>query len=336
MCKIEYQNVIYKLCGLATSRAKTKMRKHFHQIFLITIFLPFLGAEISQVNAQLLFDKTAYRFFIVSDIGQNGYYEQKTVAETLGKVAEQVRPKFVISSGDTFHYNGVRSSSDPLWLSNFENIYTNPWLLVNWYPILGNHEYRGNTQALIDYSEISRRWNMPARYYTFAMKIDSVNSIRIVMMDTPPFINEYKKYPDQYPDIQFQSTKAQLKWLDKVLSNSTEKWKIVVGHHPVYSVDSLRGNHDELIEQIEPILMRHNVDFYFSGHIHIAQHIQKNGIEYVISPSGSQSVDIGTNQGAKFLSYSEGFTVCQVKENYFEFVFVDKNGNEIYRYKKNK
>lgn len=312
------------------------MRKNFLQILIITIFLPFLGTEISQVNAQLLFDKTAYRFFIVSDIGQNGYYEQKTVAETLGKVAEQVRPKFVISSGDTFHYNGVRSISDPLWLSNFENIYSNPWLLVDWYPILGNHEYRGNTQAVIDYSAISRRWNMPARYYTFAVKIDSVNSVRFFMIDTPPFISEYKNLPDQYPDIQFQNTKYQLNWLDRVLSKSTEKWKIVVGHHPLYSADTYRGNNNELINSIEPILKKHKVDFYFSGHIHIAQHIQKNGIEYVVSPSGSLGVSTATNDEADFVSHTEGFTICQVKENYFEFVFVDKKGNEIYRYKKNK
>jgi len=27
-------------------------------------------------------------------------------------------------------------------------------------------EYQGNTQAVIDYSDISRRWVMPDRYYT--------------------------------------------------------------------------------------------------------------------------------------------------------------------------
>ena len=310
------------------------MKKYI--VFALGLFLAFFESGTTILNAQLLFDKTAYRFFVVSDIGQNGYYQQKTVAETLGKVAEQVRPKFVISSGDTFHYNGVRSTSDPLWLSNFENIYSNPWLLVDWYAILGNHEYRGNTQAVIDYSEISRRWNMPARYYTFAVKIDSVNSVRFFMIDTPPFISEYKNLPDQYPDIQFQNTKLQLVWLDKVLSKSTEKWKIVVGHHPVYSADTYRGNNIELINSIEPILKKHKVDFYYSGHIHIDQHIQKNGIDYVVSPSGSLGVSTSTNDEAMFVSHAEGFTICQVKGNYFEFVFLDKNGNEIYRYRKNK
>lgn len=293
-----------------------------------------IAVQAQPVVKSLVQDNTAYRFFIVSDIGQNGYYEQKTVAETLGKVAEAVRPKFIISSGDTFHYNGVRSTSDPLWLSNFENIYSNPWLLVDWFPILGNHEYRGNTQAVIDYTAISRRWNMPARNYTFAMKFDSVNSVRFVMIDTPPFVNEYKKFPEQYPDLQRQNTQKQLLWMDSVLAKSTERWKIVVGHHPVYSADNLRGNNPELMNSIDPILKKYKVDYYFSGHIHIAQHIQKNGIDYVVSPSGSLGVNSATNDEAKFVSHSEGFTLCFVKANYFEFVFVDKNGNELYRYKR--
>lgn len=35
--------------------------------------------------------------------------------------------------------------------------------MLEWYPILGNHEYRGNTQAVIDYSKVSRRWVMNER-----------------------------------------------------------------------------------------------------------------------------------------------------------------------------
>jgi predicted MPP superfamily phosphohydrolase len=311
------------------------MKLEAKKLFLVLILFSLNSIGVS-VLAQPLVDKAAYRFFIVSDIGQNGYYKQKEVANTLGNLAQSIRPKFIIASGDTFHYNGVRSTSDPLWSSNFESIYTNPWLLVDWFPILGNHEYRGNTQAVIDYSRISRRWNMPARYYTFAVKIDSVNSLRFVMLDTPPFMSEYKKQPDQYPDILKQNTKQQLQWLDSVLLASPEKWKIVIGHHPVYSTDSLRGKNTELFDQLDPVLTKHKVDFYFSGHIHIAQHIQKNNINYVVSPSGSLGVNTGTFPGAKFVSHSEGFTICTVKKDYFEFIFVDENGKELYRYKKSK
>ena len=52
--------------------------------------------------------------------------------------------------------------NDPLWMTNYELIYSHPELMIDWFPLLGNHEYRGNTQAVLDYSNISRRWTMPA------------------------------------------------------------------------------------------------------------------------------------------------------------------------------
>ena len=75
-------------------------------------------------------------------------------------------PKFVLATGDVHHFEGVRSVNDPLWMTNYELIYSHPELMIDWFPLLGNHEYRGNTQAVQDYSNISRRWTMPARYYT--------------------------------------------------------------------------------------------------------------------------------------------------------------------------
>lgn len=38
--------------------------------------------------------------------------------------------------------------------------------MLDWFPVCGNHEYRGNTQAFMDYGKVSRRWMMPAKYYT--------------------------------------------------------------------------------------------------------------------------------------------------------------------------
>lgn len=142
-----------------------------YKTMLFALLLFSLNSIGLVVQAQpVAVDKMAYNFYIVSDAGRNGYYKQKIVAATMGELAENVHPKFIITSGDTFHYNGVRSTSDPLWMTNFESIYSDPELLVDWYPLFGNHEYRGNTQALIDYSKISRRWNMPAHYYSFTKK----------------------------------------------------------------------------------------------------------------------------------------------------------------------
>ena len=101
--------------------------------------------------------------YMANDLGRNGYYEQKPIAELMGQMAETVGPKCVIAAGDIHHFNGVASVSDPLWTTNYENIYSHPELMIDWFPVLGNHEYRGNTQAVLDYHQISRRWMMPSR-----------------------------------------------------------------------------------------------------------------------------------------------------------------------------
>ncbi len=84
----------------------------------------------------------------------------------MGIVAKKFKPEFIVSTGDNFYPNGVRSIMDHNWIASFENIYTAHSLQTDWYVVLGNHDYGGDPQAEIDYSEVDRRWNMPARYYS--------------------------------------------------------------------------------------------------------------------------------------------------------------------------
>ena len=86
-------------------------------------------------------------FYLANDLGRNGYYDQKPIAELMGKMAETIDIEFVVAAGDVHHFEGVRSVQDPLWMTNYELIYSHPDLMLPWYPVLGNHEYRGNTQA---------------------------------------------------------------------------------------------------------------------------------------------------------------------------------------------
>jgi tartrate-resistant acid phosphatase type 5 len=154
-------------------------------------------------------DKEGLNFFIVSDWGWNGFKEQQAVADQMAISAEKIEPGFIVSCGDNFQVQGVASVQDPLWISNFENIYKHPSLQVDWYPVLGNHDYKGNTQAQIDYSNISRRWRMPSHYYTFAKKINDSVSVRLIFLDTSPLVNDYYTKPG-FPDIPKQDTAKQI------------------------------------------------------------------------------------------------------------------------------
>ena len=126
-------------------------------------------------------------FYMANDLGRNGYYDQKPIAELMGEMADFIGPECVFAAGDVHHFEGVRSVNDPLWMTNYELIYSHPELMIYWFPILGNHEYRGNTQAVLDYTNVSRRWSMPCRYYTKVFEKKGTAK-RFVMIETAPRI----------------------------------------------------------------------------------------------------------------------------------------------------
>ena len=268
---------------------------------------------------------------MVSDLGRNGYYEQKPVAATMGLIAEQVGPDAVLALGDTHHYEGVQSVSDPLWMTNYELIYSHPELMVPWYPVCGNHEYRGSTQAVIDYSAVSRRWEMPARYYSKVFE-DKGTAMRVVFIDTAPLIDKYRKNSEEYPDAAAQDTDAQLQWLDSTLAQADEDWVVVVGHHPIYAdTDKSEAERTDMQKRVDPILRRHKVDMYICGHIHNYQHIRRAGSEtdYVVNTSGSKTRVPNKTEGTVFCSDVPGFSVLTADKNSLKLNMLDKDGRII-------
>ena len=278
-------------------------------------------------------------FYLANDLGRNGYYDQKPIAELMGRMAEAIDIEFVVAAGDVHHFEGVRSVDDPLWMTNYELIYSHPDLMLPWYPILGNHEYRGNTQAVIDYSNVSARWQMPARYYTKVMEEDDI-TVRLVMTDTPPMIDKYRKDTDKYPDAGKQDLNAQLEWVDSVLTAAKEDWVIVVGHHPIYAdTDKNDTERTDMQRRLDTILRKHgNVDFYICGHIHNFQHIRmpESDIDYVVNSSGSLSREVKPVDGTVFCSDATGYSLITVDKDEIDLHMIDRDGKVIHTVKRTK
>ena len=278
-------------------------------------------------------------FYLANDLGRNGYYDQKPIAELMGRMAEAIDIEFVVAAGDVHHFEGVRSVDDPLWMTNYELIYSHPDLMLPWYPILGNHEYRGNTQAVIDYSNVSARWQMPARYYTKVMEEDGI-TVRLVMTDTPPMIDKYRKDTDKYPDAGKQDLNAQLEWVDSVLTAAKEDWVIVVGHHPIYAdTDKNDTERTDMQRRLDTILRKHgNVDFYICGHIHNFQHIRmpESDIDYVVNSSGSLSREVKPVDGTVFCSDATGYSLITVGKDEIDLHMIDRDGKVIHTVKRTK
>ncbi len=272
-------------------------------------------------------------FFMANDLGRNGYYDQKPIADLMGVMAETIGPECVVAAGDIHHFNGVASVSDPLWMTNYELIYSHPELMLDWFPILGNHEYRGNTQAVLDYSNVSRRWVMPARYYTQVLSGKNT-TVRLVFLDTTPLIDRYRENVETYPDACKQDEQRELDWLDKTLSQAKEDWVIVVGHHPVYAETSkAQYERDDMQKKVMPILKKYNnVAIYACGHIHDFQHIKMKGdnIDYVVNSSASLSRKAQPIEGTVFCSSEPGFSVISADKTHLNLYMIDKKGNILH------
>ena len=289
-----------------------------------------------EVQAQTI-DYTCYKdkfnFFIINDMGRNGFYHQKDVASLMGKMAGNINPEFVMALGDIHHFYGVRSVSDPLWMTNYELIYNSPELMIPWYPVLGNHEYRGNTQAVLDYAKVSRRWMMPSRYYTKVFSVDDSTTARVVWIDTTPLIDSYRTDSTKYPDAYKQDMNRELAWVDSVLTVAKETWVIVGGHHPLYAyTDKSEKERTDMQNRLGVILRRHRVDAYISGHIHNFQHIKMKDdrIDYVVNTAGSLTRPVHPITGTQFCSSSPGFIVCSMTHKKMELRMVNLTGSVIH------
>lgn len=306
----------------------------------IVSFLSLVFAVVFNASAQL--SATGLdgdvKLMIGNDLGRNGYYEQKPIAALMGKVAEAVGPDAFLALGDTHHYLGINSAADPLWMTNYELVYSHPELQVEWCPVLGNHEYRGNTQAVIDYSDISRRWMMPSRYYTRIFDNDGTR-VKVIFIDTTPIIDKYRSNTVEYPDASRQDVDAQLRWLDNELSRvDNADWTVVAGHHPVYAQTPKQSSErEDMQRKVDPILRKHKVDMYICGHIHNFQHIRKNGIDYVVNTSGSLSrPDVTATDGTMFCSGVPGFSILTATPTVLTLSLIDNNGNIVHQVTRSK
>lgn len=279
-------------------------------------------------------------FYLANDLGRNGYYDQKPIAELMGHMAETVDIECVVAAGDVHHFEGVRSVNDPLWMTNYELVYSHPELMLPWYPILGNHEYRGNTQAVIDYSQVSARWQMPDRYYTKVLENDGI-TIRLIMIDTSPLLDKYRKDTEKYPDASKQDMDRQLNWLDSVLDEAKEDWILVVGHHPIYAdTDKSESERTDLQKRVDSILRKHgNVDMYLCGHIHNFQHIRHKGsdTDYVVNSSASLSrQNVKPVDGTVFCSGEPGFSLITADKHELCLHMIGKIGQVLHTVKRSR
>lgn len=292
------------------------------------------GQENKGDSFRLQVNPQAVNFIVMGDWGRNGEDHQKTVAAQMGKTAAEASVDFIVSTGDNFYPLGVISEFDSHWKYSYEDIYTAFSLQWDWHPVLGNHDYGANPEAQINYSKISRRWQMPARYYTkrFNIQGDTTQQVLIAFIDTTPLINNY--YSGSGHHVHDQDSAAQKVWLEKVLADPSPniKWKFVVGHHPMYTGGSRTESKDtqSIRRVLQPLLVKYSVDAYLAGHEHSLQHMLSSKVNHFISGAASERTPAKMLPISKFSASEYGFMLFSILANKAIVQVINDQGKILY------
>jgi len=270
-------------------------------------------------------------FFVIGDWGEQGGKTQRRVAAAMDSLAAKSHIDFIVTTGDNFYPAGVHGIDDPAWKTTFEEIYSLPSLSqVPWYASLGNHDYMGDIRAEMDYHQVNPRWHLPARYYSQVFGSAGGLSAEIFFIDTCGLINYYRSRPDKYHRIDAVDSERQMAWLYSGLARSRADWKIVVGHHPVYSSGWRHGDTDALKPLLPPVFGKFGVAAYFAGHDHHLEHRPGKDTQYFISGGGGGYRLVWPFGRSRFVDASAGFALVKLTRETMRVSFISPDGEQLY------
>lgn len=193
----------------------------------------------------------------------SGDRNQLAVAAAMAALQRRDPADLVILGGDNIYNSGE--------ISRVEAAFERPYreLLragVPFHAVLGNHDIRtSNGSGQLAYPG----FGMKGRWYTLRR-----GPVEFVMLDT----NGNAAWQHQLP------------WLKWVLAASSAPWKVVVGHHPIYS-SGLYGNDRAAIARLTPLFRRHGVQLYINGHDHNYERSRPiDGTTYLVVGNGGATL----------------------------------------------
>jgi predicted phosphodiesterase len=204
-------------------------------------------------------DDVPFSFLVLGD-SRDGVEQHRRVVDR----ASQEVPDFVLGTGDMVD-DGSRED-------DWQQFFDIEGRLIRdnaYYPTLGNHDRQGRGRTADTYRAyfaVPDNGGDGGRYYAF-----SYATARVLVLDS----NEYS----------FALT-DQTAWLERELIAARQdpavKHVFCVMHHPPYSV-SLHGGDRDLRERWVPLFEKYGVTAVFSGHDHVYERAEANGLHYFVS-----------------------------------------------------
>ncbi len=271
--------------------------------------------------SKLVFAENSVHFFSFGDWG-SGTQDQKNVALETGKICHKYHCDFGLFLGDNFYPAGVSSTQDPYWQSRYRDLYHD--LKIPLYAALGNHDWKGNPQAEIDFTKDDPYWRMPDYQYSFRYP-EKESLLQVFVIDS------------DHSDHQAQE------WLKEAIKKSKATWKILAFHHPLLNNGTEHPSDEKkLWPHLRPIVCG-KIDLFLAGHEHIFSHLKGKLDEcpveqMVIGTGGKELYKVGkTPEGASVLysesQYGLGFFTLSQKKMTLDFYHADgkKAYSEIFK-----
>jgi len=231
------------------------------------------------------------RFVAVADVGA-GDRNQNAVSDAMTRYYQQNPYSLAVLAGDNIYTNGEMEKIGAVFEQPYATLLKQG---VKFHACLGNHDIRNqNGELQLRYAG----YHMDGRRYTYREK-----SAQFFVLDT----NTNADW------------KGQLAWLEQELSRSTAPWKIVYGHHPIYSSGQY-GTSPEMVSMLTPLFKKHGVQLYINGHEHNYERTRPiDGTTYLITGIGGAHLrPVGRSPWTEHSVSRFGFSGVEVYDDRLE------------------
>ncbi|KAL9652875.1 hypothetical protein ABK040_010907 [Willaertia magna] len=323
--------------------------------FAIVVVLAALALYYINPNQTKIFPNPNYsisndtiHFLVIGDFG-SGNEEQIKVAKGMNYFCQNVKKcDFIIGLGDNIYDDGVTSVNDIQFKEKFEDIYffDNSSLKIDWYNTLGNHDYRGDIAAQVEYTSKSKYWKMPDYFYSIVKpsKLNTFN-LTIILTDTNALISSCGSGCNRTAyNTQKQRKDEQINWMKNIIKKNFENyensWTIVAGHHPLYSA-GIHFNNGEIIDLFESTFKEYKIPLYLSAHDHVMNWLTNKSIKneterthYIVSGGGGGSIRFQLrNNNLMNYDNGHGFFSVEVQKEFIFVIALNGEGKELWRFR---
>jgi hypothetical protein len=171
---------------------------------------------------------------------------------------------------------------------------------VPYFLTVGNHDVNDTKSELLYKEQVDLPGN--ELYYSF-----TAGNALFIVLDSYLTGEQKKITGDQY------------KWLEGVLAKSTQRYKFIFLHHPLYP-DKRNGRHygnsldryPDDRDKLQALFVKHNVTMVFTGHDHLYLRKTVDGMPHIIAGGG----------GAPLYAYEKD-------GGFYHFIVVTVDGDKV-------